>query len=62
MIDDAYCSDKTRHSGQDDPVVMHINGNNAAFFKENGEFITAYKLESYQKDNFIRIGELIIKR
>ncbi|WP_077620709.1 SAR2788 family putative toxin [Bacillus sinesaloumensis] len=53
---------KTKHSGQSNPVIMHIKGNNAVFFKENGDFITGYKLTTTQKNNFIRIGELIIKR
>ena len=53
---------KTKHSGQSGYVIMHLKGNNAAFFKENGAFITAYKLTTTQKNNFIRIGELIIKR
>ncbi|WP_053360927.1 SAR2788 family putative toxin [Bacillus sp. FJAT-27251] len=53
---------KTKHSGQSGHVIMHLKGNNAVFFKESGEFITGYKLASHQKDSFIRIGELIIKR
>ncbi|GMG80712.1 SAR2788 family putative toxin [Bacillus safensis] len=53
---------RTKHSGQSGYVMMHLKGNKAAFFKQNGEFITGYKLSTKQKNNYVRIGELIVKR